>query len=166
MYLYFFAGRNDECLVVADKLIQAEPGFSAAYYGRAVLTSIKGEREAAYRDLRTLQRLANEITYKSMQARIEAHLGNKEEASRLIDETLALVATSNSPEARSDSYQLSFAYALIGDRERFFPFVEYLVDRKIMSPGELRDPSYQNMTGDPRFADLREKLRKSFGISN
>lgn len=163
---YFFAGRNDECLVVADKLIQAEPGFSAAYYGRAVLTSIKGEREAAYRDLRTLQRLANEITYKSMQARIEAHLGNKEEASRLIDETLALVATSNSPEARSDSYQLSFAYALIGDRERFFPFVEYLVDRKIMSPGELRDPSYQNMTGDPRFADLREKLRKSFGISN
>jgi len=163
---YFFAGRNDESLAVCTKLIQTEPGFSGGYYGRAVLTSIKGAREDAYRDLRTFRRLCNGIEYKSIQARIEAHLGNKEEASRLIDETLALVAESNSPGARSDSYQLSFAYALIDDRERFFPFVEYLVDRKIMGPGELRDPSYQNMAGDPRFAVLLAKLRKSYGISN
>jgi len=162
---YFFAGRNDESLAVCTKLIQTEPGFSGGYYGRAVLTSIKGAREDAYRDLRTFRRLCNGIEYKSIQARIEAHLGNKEEASRLIDETLALVAESNSPGARSDSYQLSFAYALIDDRERFFPFVEYLVDRKIMGPGELRDPSYQNMAGDPRFAVLLAKLRKSYGIS-
>jgi len=163
---YFFAGRNDESLAVCTKLIQTEPGFSGGYYGRAVLTSVKGAREDAYRDLRTFRRLCNGIEYKSIQARIEAHLGNKEEASRLIDETLALVAESNSPGARSDSYQLSFAYALIDDRERFFPFVEYLVDRKIMGPGELRDPSYQNMAGDPRFAVLLAKLRKSYGISN
>ena len=163
---YFFAGRNAESLAVCTKLIQTEPGFSGGYYGRAVLTSIKGAREEAYRDLRTFRRLCNEIEYKSIQARIEAHLGNKEEASQLIDETLALVTESDSPGARSDSYQLSFAYALIDDRERFFPFVEYLVDRKIMGPGELRDPSYQNMAGDPRFAVLLAKLRKSFGISN
>lgn len=163
---YFFAGRNDEALAVCTQLIQTEPGFSVAYFGRAVLTSITGAREDAYRDLRTYRRLCNEIEYRSIQARIEAHLGNKEEASRLIDETLALVAESNSPRARSDCYQLSFALALIDDRERFFPFVDFLVDHKMMGPGELRDPSYQNMAGDPRFAELLKKLRKSFGIFN
>jgi adenylate cyclase len=164
---YFFAGRNDEALALDTKLIQTEPGYAWAYAGRAVLTAINGDREQAYRDLQTFRRLRhNEIAYKSLQARIEAHLGNKEEVLRLSDETLALVAARDSPDARDESYQLSFAYALIGDRDRFFPFVEDLIDRKLMDPGELRDPSYQNMADDPRFAPLRKKLRKSFGISD
>lgn len=163
---YFFAGRNDEALAICQKIIQTEPGYAPAYYGRAILNAIRGLREEAYRDLRSYRRLTNEIQYKSIQARIEAHLGNKEEASRLIEETLALVAASTSPKARSDSDQLSYAYALIHDRERFFPFAEYLIDHKLMSPGELRDPSYQNMAGDPRFPELRKKLRNLYGISD
>jgi adenylate cyclase len=163
---YFFAGRNDEALAICQKIIQTEPGYSPAYYGRAILNAIRGLREEAYRDLRSYRRLTNDIQYKSIQARIEAHLGNKEEASRLIEETLALVAASNSPKARSDSDQLSYTYALIDDRERFFPFAEYLIDHKLMSPGELRDPSYQNMAGDPRFPELRKKLRRLYGISD
>jgi adenylate cyclase len=164
---YFFARRNDESLAMCNKIIQTEPGFAPAYFGRAVLTSIKGEGESAHRDLRTYGRLIhNEIAYKSAQARIEAHLGNKEEALRLVDETLALVAASTSPTARADSYQLCFAFALLGDRDRFFPFMEDLVDHKLTSPGELRDPSKENMVDDPRFAPLQRKLRKSFGIPN
>jgi adenylate cyclase len=164
---YFFMGRNDEAFAICTKIIQTEPGYAGAYFGRAVLTSVKGVREDAYRNLQTYRRLVpDEIRNKSIQARIEAHLGNKEEASRLIDETLALVAGSNDPGAKSASYQLSYALALISDRERFFPFMEYLVDHKLPWPGELRDPSYQNMANDPRFAPLREKLRKSFGISS
>ncbi|MFZ3356462.1 MAG: adenylate/guanylate cyclase domain-containing protein [Thermoplasmata archaeon] len=164
---YFFLGRNDEAIEICTKIIQTEPGFAFAYIGRAVLTSIKGEREAAYRDLRTYRRLVpDEITCKSFQARIEAHLGNKEEASRLIEETLALVAEDNSKGGEAVGYQLSFAFALINDRDRFFPFVEKLIDRRLMSPGELRDPSYQNMAGDPRFEDLLRKLRRSYGISD
>jgi adenylate cyclase len=162
---YFFAGRNDEALAIATKIIQTEPGYATAYFGRAVLTSIKGAREAAYRDLRTYQKLnPDEIVYKSVQARIEAHLGNKEEALRLIEETLALVAEDNSKGGQRTGYQLSYAFALINDRDRFFPFVEQLIDRRLMPPGELRDPSYQNMASDPRFPELRKKLRKSFGI--
>ncbi len=163
---YFFAGRNDEALAICQKIIQTEPGYAPAYYGRAILNAIRGLREEAYRDLRSYRRLTNEIQDKSIQARIEAHLGNKEEASRLIEETLALVAASTSPKARSDSDQLSYAYALIHDRERFFPFAEYLIDHKLMSPGELRDPWYQNMAGDPRFPELRKKLRNLYGISD
>jgi adenylate cyclase len=161
---YFFAGRNDEALAICQKIIQTEPGYSPAYYGRAILNAIRGLREEAYRDLRSYRRLTNDIQHKSIQARIEAHLGNKQEATRLIDETLVLVAASNSPKAWSDSDQLSYTYALIQDRERFFPFVEYLIDHKLMGPGELRDPSYQNMAGDPRFPELRRKLRASYGI--
>ncbi|MGC2289437.1 MAG: adenylate/guanylate cyclase domain-containing protein [Thermoplasmata archaeon] len=163
---YFFMGRNDEALAVCTKLIQTEPGFHWAYAGRAVLTALKGSREEAYRDLQTYRRLRSEIAYKSLQARIEAHLGNKEEASRLIDETLAIVAKSDSPDARFQSNQLSYACALIGDRERFFQIAEDGIQLKWLGPGELQDPSYQNMASDPRFAALRKKLRRSYGISS
>ena len=162
---FFFSGRNDEALEVATKLIQTEPGYAWAYLGRAVLTSLKGLREDAYRNLQTFRRLRpDEIGYKSLQARIEAHLGNKEEVSRLIDEALALAAKSDDPNVRDSTYQISFALALIGDRERFFPFVDSMIDHKMMGPGELRDPSYQNMVNDPRFGQLLNKLRRSFGI--
>ena len=162
---FFFSGRNDEALEVATKLVQTEPGYSWAYLGRAVLTSIKGLREDAYRNLQTYRRLRpDEIGYKSLQARIEAHLGNKDEASRLIDEASALAAKSSDPGVRHSTYQISFALALIGDRERFFPFVDAMIDHRMMGPGELRDPSYQNMADDPRFGQLSKKLRKSFGI--
>jgi adenylate cyclase len=163
---YFFMGRNDEALAVCNRIIQTEPGFAWGYAGRAVLTALKGSREEAYRDLQTYRRLSGEIPYKSLQARVEAHLGNREEASRLIDETLALVAKSDSPDARAQSAQLSYASALIGDRERFFQIAEEMIQLKTLGPGELQDPSYQNMASDPRFADLRKKLRKSYGISN
>jgi len=162
---YFFAGRNEEALAICTKIIQTEPGYASAYFGRAVLTSIKGLREEAYRNLQTCRRLVpDEIWNRSVQARIEAHLGNKEAALRLIEETLALVAEDNAKGGNSVGYQLSYAFALINDPDRFFPFAERLIDRKLMSPGELRDPSYQNMAQDPRFAPLRTKLRKSYGI--
>ena len=164
---YFFARRFDEALAVCSGIIQTEPGYTEAYFGRAVLTAIHGDREGAYRDLETFRRLAhNEIRYKSAQARIEAHLGNAEKAARLAAETLALVGAGAGPRERNDSYQLVFAYALTGDRERFFPFMEDLVDRKLTSPGELRDPSKQAMAADPRFAVLEKKLRRSFGITD
>ncbi|HYB77749.1 MAG TPA: hypothetical protein VEE83_03590, partial [Thermoplasmata archaeon] len=163
---YFFARRNDESLEVCTRLTQTYPGFPVGYLGQAVLTSLKGDRETAYQNLEAYRKLHNEIEYRSLQARIEAHLGNREEAQRLIDATSALVRESSSPTARSDAYQLSYAYALIGDRDRFFPFAEYLVERKLMGPGELRDPSYENMVGDPRFAALLQKLRNAYGISD
>jgi adenylate cyclase len=162
---YFFAGRNDESLAVCDRLIQTEPGYVWGHLGRAVLTGLQGRREEAYRSLETFRRLrSNEIDFKGLQARIEAHLGNKEEAARLIDETLALVAQSTDPKARAYCGQIGFALALIGDRERFFPFMDYSVDHKLLAPGELRDPSYQNMADDPRFEPLRKRLRAAFGI--
>jgi tetratricopeptide (TPR) repeat protein len=162
---YYFVGRNDESLAVCTRLIQTEPGFSLGYFARALHASIKGAREEVYRDLQTYRRLTNDIDYKSVQARIEAHLGNKEESSRLIDETLSLIGENHSPEEQFARWQLAYACSLIGDKQRFFPLAEYLVDRKVMGPGELNDPNYQNMHEDPRFAELFKKLRKSYGLN-
>ncbi len=94
-------------------------------------------------------------------------MGNREESSRLINETLSQIDKERSPETQlsfSSGYQLSYACALIGDKERFFQIAEYLVDHQIMGPGELNDPSYEKMREDPRFAELFKKLRKSYGL--
>ncbi len=166
----FFADRIEESMAVCTKLIETTPEFSPGYLARAILTSIKGDQKQAYRDLESYRRLVvpggGEIEYSAARSRVEAHLGHHEESSRLIQETLALVAKSDSPNARSQAYQISFAYALNGDHDGFFKYVQYLIDHKDMGPGELRDPSYRSMAGDPRFVDLLKKLRKSFGISD
>ncbi len=162
----FFADRNEEAMSACTKLIQTEPGFAAAYLGRAVLTSIKGDREQAYRALQTYRKLTNELAYLSLQARVEAHLGNKTESARLVDEALSRFEAGQTAETEDEGYpyQVSFACALIGDSERFFRVVNYLVDHKLMGPGELRDPSYRSMSRDPRFGQILQKVRRSYGI--
>ena len=164
----FFADRNEEAMSACTRLIQTEPGFAAAYLGRAVLTSINGEREQAERALQTYRRLTNELAYLALRARVEAHLGNKEESSRIVDEALSRFEAGQGAETEDEGYpyQVSFACALIGDSDRFFRVVNYLVDHKLMGPGELRDPSYRSMSGDPRFGEILQKVRRSYGISD
>lgn len=150
------------------RLIQAEPGFEAGYLGKAVLASMKGDREEAYRNLQTYRRLTNEVAYKSLQARIEAHLGNEEESSKLASEAFSIIdrgRLSDSQLTESSGYQLSYACALNGGNERFFQIAGYMVEHQIMGPGELNDPAYEKMREDPRFGELFKKLRKSYGIN-
>jgi len=160
---YYFVGRNEEALAICDRLIQTD---QTGHFGRAVLMAIKGNREEAYKALETYRRFANEMVYKSVVARIEGHLGNREEASRLIDETLVLINRGDLTEPNVARWQLSYTCALIRDPQRFYPLVEYLVERKIYQPGELGDPAFNNMRGEARFAELLKKLRVSYGIAN
>jgi len=160
---YYFVGRNDESLALFDRLVQTE-GLGGARWARAVLMAIKGRKEEAYRALEPVQRLSSEMNYKSVRARVEGHLGNKEEASRLIGETLSLIGDSDSPDANSARWSLSYACALIGDTSHFYPLVNHLVDRKIMGPGELGDPAYNNLREQARFVETVKKMRASYGI--
>ena len=161
---YYFAGRNEESLAVCTQLIQTEPGFAWAYLGRAVLTSTQGDRDAAYRDLATYRRLTTEMQYTGLRARIEGHLGNREKASELTDAALTLIGEDESPGALDARVQLCYACSLVHDGERFFRLADYLIDRKSIGPGELRDPTYQNMKTDSRFPGLLRKARASYGI--
>ncbi|MGA8710985.1 MAG: adenylate/guanylate cyclase domain-containing protein [Thermoplasmata archaeon] len=163
---YYFAGRNEESLAVCTQLIQTEPGFAWAYLGRAVLTSTQGDRDAAYRDLATYRRLTTEMQYAGLRARIEGHLGNREAASRLTDAALTLIGEDESAEALEARVQLCYACSLVNDGQRFFRLAGYLVDRQSIGPGELRDPTYQNMKADARFPGLLRKARASYGIAD
>lgn len=162
----FFADRTDEALAISTKMIEADPMKSWAYLARAILSSIKGDQKQAYRDLESYRRLVSEIAYTAARSRVEAHLGHHDESARLIQEALSLVDKSGTPNARSEAYQISYAYALNGDCDGFFQYVQYLIDTKELEPGELRDPSYRSMAGDPRFAQTLQRVRASFGITN
>jgi len=164
--LYYFVGRNDEALALCNRLIQAEPEYIWGYYGRAVLSAIKGDREQAYQDLEAFRKLTDELNYQGFKARIEAHLGDKEAATRLVDETESLLAEDHSARAVSVRVHLLCACANTGDSDRFFRLAAYVVDRKAFEPGELMGPDCQKMSGDPRFANLVQKLRASYGLSN
>ncbi len=164
--MYFFAGRNDDALALIERLIQADPSYSVGYFDRAIVTAMKGDREQALRDLETYRKLTTELRYLSLRARIEATLGNREEAARLIRETESQVAGNYSPDAEFARAELFCAFANTGESDRFFEAAEDLVRRRLLGPGELTGPDSQKMSKDPRFPSLVKRLRASYGLSD
>jgi TolB-like protein/Tfp pilus assembly protein PilF len=156
----YYAGNLDDAMATCTKLIQSEPGFANAYLGRSILNCLKGKKDDALRDLQTYRRLTNrELEYKIHWALLEAVLGNRDGALKLVEEVLPLVERDQSPEALDARGHLGEVYAVIGDKAQFFKWAEYAVDRHVWTAGDLRyDPVLQDMRQDPRFAELFKKL--------
>lgn len=159
---YYWVERLDDSLEVCTKLVQTHPEFWLGHFGRAILYSHKGDREEAFRNLQIVRRLTKQEPYsdiqlKGIQARLEAHLGNREESLRLIDETFPIIEKDQSKEALGALIQINYACALIGDSDRFFKLSNYLVGSEIISSGELRDPAYKAMWEDPRYAEIMKR---------
>jgi TolB-like protein/Tfp pilus assembly protein PilF len=157
---YYYAGRSDDSMTVCTRLIQTEPGFANAYMARFFFHLFKGAKEEALRDLQTYRRLTNhELEYRIHRAYLEAFLGNKDESQRLIEEVLPLIEKEQSPEVLDARGHLGEVYAVMGDREHFFKWADYAVDRHLWTAGDLRyDPTLRDMRGDPRFVELFKKL--------
>jgi TolB-like protein/Tfp pilus assembly protein PilF len=171
---YFFVRRYNDVMAACDKIIQTQPEFGAAYFGRAMIYAIKGDREEAFQNFQIYRRLTkdepfSDINFKCVQARIEAYLGNRKETLKLIEEIFPLMEEDKSTDYTADPrwtdamsfpqafQQLSYTLSLVGDGDRFFKLINYLIDHEVMGPGELRDPAYDNMREDPRWIELFKK---------
>ena len=155
---YYYAGRLDDMMAVCTKIIQTEPGFANAYFGRSVIHALRGSKEEARRDLQTFRRLMNrDCEYKVHLATFEALWGNKQEGLRLIEEVLPLFDEPSS--WRWDASPAEF-YAAIGDREQFFKWANWSIDRhSAATPSDFRyDPQQEQMREDPRFKTLLTRL--------
>ncbi len=160
---YLAAGRLDDSMSVINKLIQTEPGWPDGYAIRSYGHAKRGLRNESLADVEMFYKLTgDECGYKVTRAECEALLDNKEEALRLIEEVTPLIETIHNPRMVS----LHWFWAIIGDKEQFFKWVNWAIERKV-APGVLlaRDlryfPYFNAMREDPRFPELFKKLNLS-----
>jgi adenylate cyclase len=151
----FYAGRLDEAIALADKLIEDEPNFAATYMGRATCFLRKGMKERAYADLDAWHRIfRDEDGYKINLAVFDLWFGEREKASSMIEE---LILNVGKPHIWASD--IATCYAILGNRDGFFNWIDKAIAKKRVSPMDLRDsPMFDKVRGDPRFPEIFKKL--------
>ena len=151
------SGRLDEAITIYDKLIENEPTYPNAYWARAVCFMIRGMKEKAYADVEAGNKLTpdEEDTNKLSLAFLYAWFGEREKALPLIEELIPKVGKSSVSEA-----SIASCYAVLGDRDDFFKWVDKAISAKSIELSSLRAPNpiYDKMREDPRFPEIFKKL--------
>ncbi len=162
-WAYFYAGRLDDSMSTVNKLIQIEPGLPFAYGGRSCLYAMKGLRDEAVADLAMFYKLTrDESGYKVQSAFCEALLGNKEDSLTLIREAMPLIEKDHNLQKNIPRLPLYWVYATIGDKEQFFKWVDWAIERKLTNAMDLRyNPALKEMREDSRYLELFKKFNLS-----
>jgi len=146
---FHYLRQNHEWLAAANRLIESHPEHSFGYIHRAWAEGWLGRGDEARRDLETYYRLSkNDRTRPADEAFLEAQLGNESRAKELI----AIVYQ----KAYGPTLDYLFnTFAVLGDKERFFAWVDFAIKRRAITAGYLRyDPCLDKVRDDPRFKSL------------
>jgi TolB-like protein/Tfp pilus assembly protein PilF len=150
-------GRLDEALAIYDKLIENEPTYANAYWARALYFMLKGIKERALTDVEAGNKLTpdEEDLNKVGLAFLYAWFGEREKALPMIEELIPNVGKSSVSEE-----SIATCYAVLGDRDEFFKWVDKAISAKRINLGSLRAPNpfYDKVREDPRFLEIFKKL--------
>jgi adenylate cyclase len=151
-------GRFDEAIAIFDRLIEIEPAYLDNYLGRSFCYALEGMKEKAYADLEAWHRLRqDEDRYKYALTVYDLWFGERERAPSLIEELISKVG-------KSPVIELNIAecYAILGDRDEFFKWVDKAIAEKRflpIYPANLRySPLYDKVRDDPRFPETFKKV--------
>jgi tetratricopeptide (TPR) repeat protein len=152
---YAYDGRLDEAIAILDKLIENEPTFASSCLYRSYCFMLKGMKERAYADLEVFHKLArDEDRYKWALAILYGWSGEGEKALPLIEELIRKVGKSSILEA-----DIAGCYAILGDRDEFFNWIDRAISAKMITVVELRSsPLYDKVREDPRFPEIFKRL--------
>jgi TolB-like protein len=153
--VYHLNGRLDEAITIFDKLIEKEPTYAPSYGGRAHCFLLKGLKERACADLGAWHKLGrDDDAYKYDIACLYGWFGEREKALPLIEELVPKVGKSSVWES-----DIADCYAVLGDREEFFRWIDRAISAKRIGIAGLRFcPQYGKVKEDPRFPEIFEKL--------
>ena len=153
--MHLYCGRLDEAIAIYDKLIEKDPTFPTSYGGRAHCFMRKGMKERAYADLEAWHRLRkDEDEYKVNLAQLYGWFGEREKTLSMIEELIPKVGKSSGLELG-----ITLCYAVLGDRDEFFKWIDKAIPAKMIDPAGLRYlPDYHKVRDDPRFPEIFKKL--------
>ena len=147
--------RFDEAIATYGKVIADEPNFANAYLFRAFCYAYKRMKEQAYSDLEAWNRLSRiEDAYKCNLVVFKLWFGEIENASSMIEELIPKVGKPGVWEM-----DIATCYAILGDRDEFFNWVDKAISAKKISPAWLRySPTFDKVRSDSHFPEVFRKL--------
>ena len=152
---YSLSGVLGKAIAILDKLIDKEPTFAVSYWIRAGCFMQNGMKERAFADAEAYHKVTgDEDGYKLGLAFLYGWFGEREKAVPMVRELIPKVGKSSVQEQA-----IASCYAVLGDRDEFFKWIDKAISAKRISTAELRFlPFYAKMREDPRFPEIFKKL--------
>jgi DNA-binding winged helix-turn-helix (wHTH) protein/tetratricopeptide (TPR) repeat protein len=154
-YILHYYGRNDEALDAARVALEMNPGFPLAQFWRGRIYTEQrryGEAKAA---LESIGPLRSWTPAMAALGYLEARAGDREAARHVLEEFDALGRAGR----YTSSYAIAVIYAGLGERDAVFARLDdALRERSHWLVWLQRDPRWNDVRDDPRFANLVRRV--------
>lgn len=150
-----FARRFDEAIDQFQKILELDPNFIPAHCDLGASLEEKGMLRQALAEFETCVRLSRGgPLYLASVAEVQARMGNREEALRILSQLQASEGTYVSPSS------IALIYASLGDIDGSFSWNEKAFQEKDASLVWLQvAPESASARSDPRFASLLRRMK-------
>ena len=156
--MYIFSERYDDAIRQADKLLEMEPRMRIAIEMKGWATGMKGDWETALRYFEEVQRLTNHPLKGWMGAGFTyARLGMKDKALEVIRKMEQREREEPGVVIDADIAAVWFG---LGDYDKTFYYLNRCIDKR-MGPVSyfIEYPPYRPIKSDPRYADLKKRMK-------
>ncbi|MEO6547654.1 MAG: adenylate/guanylate cyclase domain-containing protein [Ferruginibacter sp.] len=153
---YIFAGRHDDAIRQADKLLEMDPKMRAAIELKAWANGMKGDWELALELFEEVHRLTGHALKGLMGVGVaNARLGNREKAMECIRKMEQRQAEDPNSVIDADIAAVWFG---LGNLYKTFHYLNQCIDKRLGPVSYfLEYPLYKEIKEDPRYKDLRER---------
>ena len=147
--LLYHAGHLDEAIASYKKVLDLHPQFPRTHIFMGKVYLLQGKPEMA---LAEMQQETNKIWKNFGLILAYQALGRKEEADKLLQDHLLQFA-------KDEAYQIAEVYAVRGEKDRAFEWLEKAYTAKEIRLTYLKgDPLLRNLEGDPRHKTFFKKM--------
>lgn len=153
--LYWYWRKPDKVIEQAKLMLTISPGNGGANSLLARAYAQQGDFEKAFAALKEIP------SDNLMRVFIYAAAGRAAEARTFAE------AFAGSDEAKNSPYKVGCVYALTGDKEKAFAWLEKAYQMRQADLVSMKiDPSFDELRGDPRFAELQRHLNLDDSIKD
>jgi len=152
----YFARNYDQAIDQFQKTLELDPNFLPAHGSLAAAYEQKGMYDKATAEFK-------DLTFKGSEWRMGlAMLGHIYAVSGKKDEALAVLnqLKDGSSQEYVPANSIALVYAGLGDKDQAFAWLEKAYEERAfaISQGLKRDPRWDNLRSDPRYADLLRRI--------
>jgi eukaryotic-like serine/threonine-protein kinase len=149
--------RSDEAIQQLNHALELDPNFWVAHWYLGIIYYGDGQYERAIAEHRKALAIEKEPWITALLIQSLAKAGKRNEAFELLPGLQADIARSSVAGS-----SLAIAYAALGEKDNAFSLLEAAVADRSIRPGFLAaNPIWNDLSGDPRWAALVQKLASS-----